>query len=72
MPVKWTSYFGSQLHGVDITWGNDPAAGIGSAATLNINFKLNMYAAKFTAGLFDTEADYVTTGWDIKTLATID
>ena len=53
---------------MDIKWGNDPAAGQGTAATLNINFKLNMYSAKFTAGLIDTEKDYVTAGWDTKTL----
>ena len=55
MPVNWTSYFGSQLHGVDITWGNDPALASGTDADLAINFRLNMYSAKFTAGLYSTE-----------------
>ena len=49
MPKTFETLFGSHLHGVKITWGNDPAAT--GDRVLAIDFTINLYSAKLTAGV---------------------
>ena len=49
MPTKFYTLFGNNIHGIKVTWGNDPAAT--GDKSLAIDFELNMYAAKPTFGI---------------------
>ena len=72
MPTSFSTLFGSNLHGVKVTWGNDPAKA--GDREMTIGYTLNMYSAKFTAGLAAANglnpADifYLTTGWSTDAL----
>jgi hypothetical protein len=72
MPTSFSTLFGSNLHGVKVTWGNDPNKA--GDRVLSINFELKMYSAKLTGGCLSAcganplDTFYATTGWDTSTL----
>lgn len=49
MPTKFYTLYGNSVHGIKVTWGNDPT--VTGDKTLTIDFELNMYAAKPTFGI---------------------
>lgn len=72
MPTSFYTLYGSNLHGVKVNWQNDPTAT--GDRTLTIGLTLNLYSAKFTAGLendvtvggttYKKEPQYTSVGWD--------
>ena len=72
MPTSFSTLFGSNLHGVKVTWGNDPSKS--GDRVLNINIELHMYSAKLTAGCIvgpcsskPLDTFYASPGWDTTT-----
>ena len=75
MPTSFYTLYGSNLHGVKVNWQNDPSKS--GDRTLTMAITLNLYSAKFTAGLendvttggvtYSKEPQYTTLGWDTST-----
>ena len=78
MPSTFYTLYGSHLHGVKMTWMNDPTAA--GDRELTMKFDLNWYSAKFTPGIissyttggvtYPADSFYLTTGWDTITHST--